>query len=62
MTESELEDPNQSAQVVREDDEDRFLKELEHENRMLEEELKCLQKSNSRKSGIIAVQPSNDLS
>jgi len=53
MTESELEVPRDSPNDEKnEDDEDRFLKELEHENRLLEEELKCLQKSNSRKSGI----------
>jgi len=55
MTESELENPRDSpTNEKNEDDEDRFLKELEHENRLLEEELKCLQKSNSRKSGIQA--------
>ena len=55
MAESELEVPRDSLNDEKnEDDEDRFLKELEHENRLLEEELKCLQKSNSRKSGIQA--------
>ena len=53
MTESELEFPRDSPNNEKnEDDEDRFLKELEYENRLLEEELKSLQKSNSRKSGI----------
>jgi len=58
MTESELEEPIESSPIQNraphDDEEDRFLKELEQENRMLEEELKTLQKSNSRKSGIVA--------